>query len=246
MQDNPMTMIEHLKDLRKTLIISLTTWCILTVVTFFGFQDQIFDFLSLHIKAMELKLVILSPLEGFMVKLKSSFFAGLLFSLPVILWEVWRFILPALNSYEKKYMLVIFPSSLVLFLAGVGFSYCLVLGVALKFLVMTAGEGFIPMLGAAKYLGFVISLLLPFGIIFQLPLITLFLTYIGLITPKIMAAKRRYAIIVIFVMAAVFTPSPDILTQTIMAFPMIILYEISILISRLVLRKKVCKNMQLE
>jgi sec-independent protein translocase protein TatC len=143
-----------------------------------------------------------------------------------------------MHANEKKYLLVILPSSLILFFAGIGFSYWLVLGVALKFLVMTAGEGFIPMLGAAKYLAFVISLLLPFGIIFQLPLITLFLTHIGLITPKIMVGKRKYAIIFIFVIAAVLTPTPDILTQTLMTLPMILLYELSILISRLVLRKK--------
>lgn len=230
-QDQPMTVIEHLQDLRKTLIISLVAWLLFTAAAYFIFQDRIFDFLTQPLQEMDLKLVIMTPFEGFMAKLKAACFAGLFFALPVILWEVWRFVLPALHTKEKKYLLIIVPASLVLFVFGLAFSYYLVLGVALKFLILTAGSGFIPMLGASKYLGFVVSILLPFGLVFQLPLAALFFTRIGLITHKGMIQKRKYAIVLIFVIAAVLTPTPDIITQSLMALPMILLYEISILIS---------------
>jgi len=230
-QDHQMTVIEHLQDLRKTLIISISAWLLLTTASYFVFQDKIFDFLTLPLTEMDLKLVILTPFEGFMAKLKAACFAGLFFALPVILWQVWRFILPALHTKEKRYLLVITPASLILFTAGMAFSYYFVLGVALKFLIITAGYGFIPMLGASKYLSFVISFLLPFGFVFQLPLAAFFLTRIGLISHKKLSAKRKYAIVLSFILAAVLTPTPDIITQILMALPMLLLYEISILIS---------------
>lgn len=237
-KDQPMTVIEHLEDLRKTLIISISAWLVLTTVAFFVFQDQIFAFLTLPLREMDLKLVIMTPFEGFMAKFKAASFAGLIFALPVILWEVWRFVLPALKTKEKRYLLIIVPFSLIFFVLGTAFSYYYVLGVALNFLILTAGSGFIPMLGASKYLGFVVSMLLPFGIVFQLPLAALFLTRIGLITHKTMSQKRKYAIVLIFVIAAVLTPTPDIVTQSLMALPMILLYELSILISWLCRKRK--------
>jgi len=237
--DKPMTIYEHLNDLRKTLIISLAAWLIISTAAYFGFQDRIFDFLTAPLREMDLKLVMTTPFEGFMVKIKASCFAGILFSLPVILWEIWKFVLPALHTHEKKYLLLIVPPSLILFVAGMAFSYYFVLGVALKFLIMTAGSGFIPMLGASKYLGFIIGVLLPFGFVFQLPLLSFVLTRIGLITYKTMAKKRKYAIVLIFIIAAVITPTPDVVTQCLMALPMVLLYEISILISRLARKKQV-------
>lgn len=239
-QDKSMTVVEHLEDLRKTLIISIVAWLIFTAGAFFVFQDKIFDFLTLPLQEMDLKLVIMTPFEGFMAKLKAAALAGLLFALPVILWQIWRFILPALHTHEKKYLLIIVPFSLIFFVAGLAFSYYMVLGVALNFLIMTAGSGFIPMLGASKYLGFVMSLLIPFGIVFQLPLGAFFLTRIGLITHKFLKKKRKYAIVLAFVLAAVLTPTPDMVTQILMALPMILLYELSILISWL-FRKKTSK-----
>lgn len=233
-----MTLVEHLQDLRKTLIIAILAWLIFTAAAFFLYQEQIFGFLTLPIQEMDLKLVIITPFEGFMAKFKAASFAGLFFALPIILWQVWRFILPALETKEKRYLLVIVPISLIFFISGVAFSYYFVLGIALNFLIITAGSGFIPMLGASKYLGFVIAMLLPFGIVFQLPLAALFLTRIGLINHKMMSKKRKYAIVIIFIIAAVLTPTPDVVTQSIMAIPMLILYELSIIISWL-FRKKV-------
>jgi len=234
--DKPMTIIEHLNDLRKALIISIIAWFLCTLAAYFGFRDEIFRLISLPIDRLGLDLVILTPFEGFMVKLKAAMFAGTLFALPVILWQVWTFILPALHTHERRYLLIIVPISLVLFLGGAAFSYFTVLGVALRFLIITAGEGFIPMLGASKYLSFVLAVLLPFGLVFQLPLISLFLTRIGLVTYKFLSGKRKYALLLSFIIAAVLTP-PDVFTQIMMALPMILLYEISIWISWLAKRK---------
>ncbi|MCR6546462.1 twin-arginine translocase subunit TatC [Dehalobacterium formicoaceticum] len=230
-KDQPMTVVEHLKDLRKTLIISLSAWLIFTGAAFFLYQDQVFDFLTYPLQQMSLELVILTPFEGFMAKLMACAFAGLIISLPVILWQVWRFILPALKAKEKKYLIVIVPFSVLLFLGGAAFSYYFVLGTALNFLILTAGSGFVPMLGASKYLSFVTSLLVPFGIVFQLPLAAFFLTRMGLITHQTLRQKRKYAIVLSFVIAAIVTPTPDIVTQSLMALPIILLYEISVFIT---------------
>lgn len=229
-KDQPMTLVEHLQDLRKTLIISFAAWLILTGLAFFLFQEQIFSYLTYPLQKMDLELVILTPFEGFMAKMKASAFAGLIFALPIILWQVWCFILPALNTREKKYLIVIVPFSVLLFLGGAAFSYYLVLGTAFNFLIITAGSGFIPMLGASRYLSFVVAILIPFGIIFQLPLVAFFLTRIGLITHKTLLQKQKYAIVLSFVIAAIVTPTPDIVTQSLMSLPMLLLYEISILI----------------
>lgn len=241
MSDIAMGLTEHLNDLRKTIIKSLIGWFIITLITYIGYKNEIFDFLITPINKLGFQLVILTPFEGFMVKLKASLIAGVVFSLPIILWEIWKFILPALHAHEKRYLLLIVPSSVMLFLFGIGFAYYTIFDIVLNFFLITAGEGFTPMIGASKYLSFLTSFLLPFGVIFQLPLVVMFLTRIGLITPKMLIEKRKYAIVIMFVLGAFLTP-PDFISQTMMALPMILLYEISIIISRITKAQKISKE----
>jgi len=151
---------------------------------------------------------------------------------PVIAWQMYRFMAPALYPHERKYVLIMFPLMIILFAAGVLFAYFVVLKLVISFLIMIAGD-LEPMLTVDKYVSFVIAFTLPFGLIFELPVVVYFLTRLGIITPEWLSEKRKYALLGIFVVAAVVTPGGDPISQCLMGIPVYLLYEISILVSRI-------------
>lgn len=231
--DKKLTLVEHLNELRWRLIVSLIAIA-LGAIPGYLFSDEIFSALARPVG----KLVFLSPTEALMAKIKLSFFGGLFLALPVVLYQVWAFISSGLHLKEKRYILIYLPSSILLFLAGAGFCYLLVLPLGVKLLLSYGGESLVPMISIRAYLSFVMMLLISFGTIFVLPLAILFLTRIGLIKPGLLTKNRRYAILLIFILAAVITPTVDIVTQLFLAVPLFLLYELSIIISRLATPKK--------
>lgn len=185
--------------------------------------------------------VILGVAEGFMIQLKLACAGGIVMASPVILWQVICFILPALYQREKKAFFICFFASLILFIAGIGLGYGIVLKLGLHTFLFDYNKGFQSMISASRYLSFFLYFILPFGLIFQIPLLTCFLSRIGLISPRFLRHNRGYAVLVILVIAAVLTP-PDVISQILLALPMVLLYEISILLSVLVERKKRMKQ----
>jgi len=177
-----------------------------------------------------------SPIEVFMVKLKLSLLAGVVLSAPVVFWQIWAFVAVGLTEKERRAARVFLPVSLALFVVGILLAWFVILPVVLYFLVFVTGEGLIPTLMLGKYAALVTTVCLSFGLIFQLPVALFFLTRIGLVTPEFLARRRPYAILLIFLIAAVLTP-PDIVTQFLMALPMMILFEIGIAVSRRAGRK---------
>lgn len=160
---------------------------------------------------------------------------GFVIALPYILYQIWSFVLPALKAKEKQALGTIVPASVILFVVGIGFAYFTVFQVGLKFFWAFAESSNIQQIyGMDEYLSFCIAFLLPFGLIFELPIVVLVLAKMGLVSPKFLASKRRYALLIIFVIAAVLTPGPDIISQVMMAAPMYILFEISIFLARFV------------
>lgn len=227
--DTPMPIAEHLNELRKLLIISAVLIGASGVIAYGVFGDQIMAFISSPINKLGLKLVFTSPFEAFFTQMKASFFAGFLVVLPVILWLVWRFIQPALKAKELHIIGVFVPLSFILFLAGMSFAYFTVFQVATKVLLITIpGPGLTPMIKIDEYFSFLFSFLLPFGITFEMPLIVYILTKVGVINYKTLKVKRKYALFVIVVLAAILTPGPDPLSQLLLAIPMYLLYEVSI------------------
>lgn len=235
-KEGNMPLLEHLKVLRKVLLFSAYAIAIGAVVGFV-FSDQIFSYLAypaMHAHVAEI--VTTTPMEPMMVKLTLSIVIGVVIALPVILWQIWSFVLPALKQTEKKSIYYVVPSALLLFVVGVLFCYFFVLPIGIKFL-LTAGSGSVPtkiLLTKSSYLHFILTFLLAFGLVFQMPVVLLVLIRLGVITPKMLAKYRRYALFIIIVLAMVISPTPDLTTQALMAGPMYLLYEISIWLGYLV------------
>jgi sec-independent protein translocase protein TatC len=176
--------------------------------------------------------------EAFFTYIKVSLYAGIFVASPVVLYQVWKFISPGLFPKEKKFVAPFVITSTLLFVGGVCFGYFLVLPGAYKFFLEFTTDFLKPMLSMREYLTLTLKLLLAFGIIFEIPVFLFFMTKIGLVTPRKLARMRRYAIVVCFIVAAIITPTPDAFTQCMMAIPMIVLYEVGILVSKLAGRKK--------
>ena len=167
----------------------------------------------------------------FFVYLKLSLFGGILLASPVLLWEVWCFVAPGLYDQEKKYVYPFVIFSTILFATGVSFGYFVVFPIAFKFFMGYSSEIIKPLPSIKEYLNFSCKLLFAFGVVFELPLFVLFLAKIGLVNEKMLRSKRKFAILGIFAVAAILTP-PDVVSQILMAIPLLVLYEISILVAK--------------
>lgn len=230
-----MPFLDHLEELRQRLLKCIFSIMIFSVISYF-FSKQIMKILLLPYPKAE-KLIFLAPTEGFITYIKISVFVGILFSLPVIFYQLWKFIAPGLYKKERKYFPTIVFFSTFFFLTGALFCYFIIIPFGLNFLLGFGTGQLEPNIQIKEYLKFVTLLIMVFGIIFELPLLSYFLTKMGLVTPEFMKSKRRYGIVTIFILAALLTP-PDIVTQVFLALPLILLYEVSIWVSRAVISKE--------
>ena len=223
----------HLDELRKRIVICIVAVAVGFLGSYF-FAEQIFDILIKPLQA-ELppdSMFIFTGLpEAFFVYLKLSLFGGILLASPVLLWEVWCFVAPGLYDQEKKYVYPFVIFSTLLFATGVSFGYFVVFPIAFKFFMGYSSEIIKPLPSIKEYLNFSCKLLFAFGVVFELPLFTLFLAKIGLVNEKMLRSKRKFAILGIFAVAAILTP-PDVVSQILMAIPLLVLYEISILVAK--------------
>ena len=176
--------------------------------------------------------------EAFFIHMKIAFFASLLLTAPYTLFEIWRFISPGLYRNERKYVLPFVFSSTLLFACGILFGYFIALPPAFAFFVSFSTDFLKPMISFREYLSLTLSLLLAFGLCFELPVFMFFLAKLGIVNAKMLAKQRRYAILIIFIVAAVLTPSPDALSQILMAIPLMFLYEVSIVVVKFARKNK--------
>ncbi len=160
--------------------------------------------------------------------MKTAVIAGFILASPVVFFQFWRFILPAMTDRERTWTVLFVPLSVTLFLGGIGFSYFLVMPQSLHFLMAFGGENFTPLLSMESYLEFVLLMILPFGVMFNLPLLMMVLALAGLVKEKTLKRGRKFVILAAFILAAVITPTPDILTQSLLALPAVFFYEISL------------------
>ncbi len=238
LQDVEMPFLDHLEELRWRLIKSLASVVLFTVIAF-AFSDRLMDFLLLTTKNLRhpINLQVLKVQTVFIIKLELALIAGIMISLPVIFYQLWAFVAPGLMENERKYVIPVVVFATVSFLVGAAFALFVIIPFALDFFLSLAPQGVQNQIALDFYFGFVARLVLVFGIVFELPLVSLFLTKIGLITPSMLRKYRRYAIVIIFIAAAILTP-PDPTTQIMLAVPLLVLYEITIWISRLFFRKR--------
>lgn len=224
-----MPFTEHLAELRKRLIRVFIALGVGFAVCYL-FKERLYHFLTIPLNAVlppDSSMIFTSLPEAFFTYLKVAFFASIILTSPFTLYQMWRFISPGLYPSEKKYVAPFVIFSTIFFIGGSSFAYYLVFPLGFKFFIAFGTEHIKPMLSMKEYLSFSFKLLLAFGIIFELPVLMFFLGRIGMINSKTLITKRKYAILLIFILAALFTP-PDVVTQILMALPLLLLYEVSI------------------
>jgi len=223
----------HIADLRKRLVISGIT-LIVTFFACFAVYEPILEWMMAPAKAVlpeGTSMVAIEIQETFFTALKVSFFSAFLVSLPVIFWQLWLFIAPGLYDHEKKLALPFVFFATLMFLVGASFSYYVVVPFGFEFLIAFGNSVVTVLPSIGKYVGFFTKLLFGFGVAFELPVITFFLAKIGLVDDKSLKDFFKYAIVLIFVFSALLTP-PDVLTQFLMAGPLIFLYGVSIYVAK--------------
>jgi sec-independent protein translocase protein TatC len=234
MEDKELTIVEHLGELRKRVIYVLIA-VLITSGAAYHFIDEILAFITTAGKIDNL--VFINPTEAFFVIIKLSVLVGVIGAMPFIQYQVWKYVGVALKKQERKYLIYFGPVSLILFLIGAGFAFRTVLPMAMRFLLSFAKDNVTSMITLNNYVSFLIKMVTAFGLMFELPLVVLFLSKIGIVTPEALKKGRKYAVVVIFVVAAVLTP-PDVISQIMLAVPILLLYEISIWICKSVTRKR--------
>lgn len=230
--DKDMTLTEHLQELRGCLIKSIAALILGTGCSVYFLQD-IMDILTAAAK----ELYYMRPAEAFMIYMKVALLSGLILSSPFILYELYSFVRPALTLRERHFMLICIPLSLVLFITGMLFSYCFVFPRGLEFFLGFAAGKVNPLISMESYLDFMLMLVVPFGVAFNVPVVLTMLAYLNIVSAKMLMKYQRHVILVAFIIAGVMTPTPDIITQTLLAVPLILLYEVSIVIIKCVLRR---------
>lgn len=232
-----MSFVEHLTELRRCIIGSLIAIGIAFGISFY-FSERILAFLTdLILIDTKATFIFITPSEVLWTNLKVSLFTAIIASLPVILYELWRFVSPGLYEREKKYALPFIIVGLVSFGLGIVFCYKIVLRYAMNFLLTYKTGNFKPMISIGAYFDFIMKFLLAFGVIFELPLIIIFLTRLGILTPEFLSRNRKYAILINFIIAAILTPTPDVFNQFLMAGPLIALYELGIIGAKIFAKK---------
>jgi sec-independent protein translocase protein TatC len=253
--DATMTLTEHLGELRQR-IIRASLAVLVGMIAILAFYDPVLDFLlapyerlcgkdadfcGLAAEGGVPSLIITDPVEGLSTRIRIAMYGGLLIALPVIMWQIWRFVVPALKSNEKRYAIPFIVSSVVLFLLGCLLAY-LTLEKALEFLISWAGEDVEALFQVSKYIRLVTLMAFAFGVGFQFPVLLVFLQLVGVITPQQLIRAWRYAIVGIVVLAAVITPSGDPISLAALAGPMLVLYFIAAGIGLFVQRRAAARE----
>lgn len=238
--DMPIT--QHLIELRAHLI----KICIAVLVIFLalvGFSRELYDFLSNPLVAQlpaNSTMIATDITSNFMAPIRLTIFVAAFFAMPYILYQIWSFVAPGLYKKEKKVAVPVLLSSILLFYAGVAFAYFIVLKGVLKFFIMFAPQNVLPMTDIDSYLSFALKLFMVFGLTFEIPVVTFLLILVGIVSIESLENKRRYIIVGCFGVAAIVTP-PDGVSMLMLAFPMWLLFELGLLLAKLLIKNKVSK-----
>ncbi len=236
--EKEMTFLDHLEELRWRIIWSLAG-IIIGAIIVWTFKDTIMDsFLLAPAVKYGLKLQNLRPFGQVFLYMEVALVGGLILSIPNVLYQLWLFIAPGLFPHERKYISSIVVFSSLCFLAGVTFSYFVMLPTAFQFFAAFGSQKIENIIAIDEYFGFILSVMLGAGLVFELPMVSFFLSKLGILTPQFMRHYRRHAIVIIFIAAAFLTPGTDPVSQILLAIPLVLLYEISIFICKISHKKK--------
>ncbi len=233
-----MPFLDHLEELRWRLIKIVASVILLSVIAF-SFSDYLLDILLYPSRGLQdkMNIQVLKVQTMFMIKLELSILSGAVVSLPYIFYQIWAFLAPGLLENERKYAIPVIFFATISFVIGAMFAYFVIIPLALEFFMNMAPASIQNNIALDFYIGFLLRLIIVFGIVFELPLVSLFLTKLGILTPEFLKKYRRYAIVIFFIVAAILTP-PDPTTQVLLAIPLLLLYEITIWVSYLFAKKK--------
>ncbi|OIJ14752.1 twin arginine-targeting protein translocase TatC [Anaerobacillus alkalilacustris] len=241
MTDQSMNILDHLDELRKRVMVVLAAFIIFFIASFV-FVTNIYDW---FVKDLDMTLTVLGPLDIVYVYFLLAGVIALGLSIPVLIWQIWLFVKPALTKREQRLTIIYIPASLFLFIAGLSFGYFIVLPLVLNFLTGLGSDMFTMMFTTDKYFQFVLRMTIPFSILFEMPLVVMFLTSLGIVTPKGMQKNRKYAFFVIVVISVLISP-PDFISDVLVIIPLLFLYEVSIILSSIIFRRKLKKEQENE
>lgn len=231
------TFIAHLEELRRAILISVIAIVIGAGISFY-YNEAILGIIVAPLSALQQSLIVTGVTEAFFVKIRLALYAGFVLAFPIVVWALWRFVKPALYPHERRWVYILLPVTVLLFVSGVLFAYLGILPLVLNFFIYIAGENLDTLFKVDQYVAFVTAFTIPFGLVFELPVVVFFLTKIGVIKPDWMTRNRKYALLVIVVIAAALTPGPDPISQLMMAIPVYLLYEVSIWVCKWAARGK--------
>ena len=227
------SIMTHLAALRNVLVICAAAVGVAFVLIFYFAIDWLMGLILAPIEARGIEIIYTAMSEALMTKMKVGIVAAIVVSSPVIVWQIWSFIKPALYPHEKKLFRVLFFIVLFLFLLGVVFCYGVVYMLAVDFFLIAGENLVVPMLSVDKYIGFLFGFVVPFGLAFELPVVLYMTTRLGWTNHQMLASKRKFIILAVAVVAAVLTP-PDVVSQMLLGIPMLLLFEIGVLVARFV------------
>lgn len=227
------SIMTHLAALRNVLVICAAAVGVAFVLIFYFAIDWLMGLILAPIEARGIEIIYTAMSEALMTKMKVAIVAAIVVASPVIVWQIWGFIKPALYPHEKKLFRVLFFIVLILFLMGVVFCYGVVYMLAVDFFLIAGENLAVPMLSVDKYIGFLFGFVVPFGIAFELPVVLYMTTRLGWTNHQMLASKRKFIILAVAVVAAILTP-PDVVSQMLLGIPMLLLFEIGVLVARFV------------
>lgn len=240
MEDKELQLVDHLDELRKRIIITAVAFVVFFIVGFIYVTD-IYDWI---VRDLDVKLIVLGPSDIIWVYFMIATVIAIAGTIPVLASQLWMFVKPALKPIERKVTLSYIPALFLLFIVGFAFGYFIIFPMVLEFLVNMGADMFVTNFTAEKYFRFLMNMTLPFGVLFELPAVVMFLTALGIINPFVLSKIRKYAYFVLILIAIVITP-PDFMSDFVVTLPLLLLYEISINLSKFVYKKRM-KKMQEE
>ena len=230
-------LLDHLRDLRRLLFFCLAVILVCFLVIFTLFSKDLVQWISQPIVDMSIDIIYIDVSEAFTSQLKLAFIAGAVAASPAVFIAIWLFVRPALYKNERLAFGCMAVFALLLFIAGVVFAYFMVFRLAINFFIVSGENIATPMVSLERYVSFLFSFLLPFGVMFETPIVVIALTRIGLVNARMLGKARKFIILGVFIVAAILTP-PDVISQVLLALPLLVLFEISIILSRFVRPRK--------
>lgn len=237
MDDRELNLVDHLEELRKRIIISALAFVVFFIVGFIYVDDIYKWFVGNE------KLLVLGPSDIMWIYFMLATVIAVAGTIPVLALQIWLFVRPALKPIERRITLSYVPALFFLFIIGLAFGYFVIFPMVLEFLVNIGKDMFVTNFTAERYFSFILNMTLPFGVLFELPVVVMFLTSLGIINPFVLSKIRKYAYFVLIIIAIVITP-PDFMSDFVVTVPLLLLYEISINLSKFVYRKRLKKQQE--